>query len=298
MATRAAHNQHLHIWMGRNASLDKRTAGAIRAVLLATHVGGAAQHVEEQGAESDRFRSYYMGDLKVIPGGAPSGFRPSALPPRPVALYFLVERKGKLFVRRVPAARSWLNANGAFVLDAPSAVWAWAGRGASPHQAFQALALAAFINKTERRSAAPVQFCQQGAVCLPPPPPNPSRRGLPLIRPPDAGKAVQAARGGASGEPATAGGGGEQLEALAAGDVLYGTSTDAGGNVALGIEWSAAEQGVDALQRALLRSANAYVLDAGHEVLTWYARCNNCKKQRVTRVLGLAPRPPRTSASR
>ncbi|EGC29295.1 hypothetical protein DICPUDRAFT_95982 [Dictyostelium purpureum] len=70
---------NIHIWYGKETTLDKRGTAVMMAIQLSTHLGGAVNHfTEEQGRESELFTKYFFSDdmngIKYKSGGADSDF--------------------------------------------------------------------------------------------------------------------------------------------------------------------------------------------------------------------------------
>lgn len=242
----------LHIWLGRGAQADKRTAAAIRAVQLNTHCGGAKHYCEEEGAESDQFKSYYFGAFRLEAGGTPSGFRHVEPPPHQVRLYVLFHpARGLLHVREVALQKSSLNAHHALVCEAaPDQLLVWTGEKAPLWKQYAAVAVAQAINRFELRGRAQITVMRQGDAAE-----------VQLYR-------FLEGTGAVSNEPLA-------MEALAENDALYGTYIDEEGNFSMSIVWQASEGGgLKSLKRELLASRNAFLLDAGLEVIVWHGlRC-------------------------
>ena len=136
----ALHNgrveQHIHFWLGEEATTDEAAIAAYKSVELDEHLGGSPiQHREVQGQESSRFQAYFKKGIRYLSGGAKVGDK------KDIFLFFFhcifktglshyVEDKSpKLFHvkgKRKPIVRqmnsiSWslMNKGDSYVLDVP-----------------------------------------------------------------------------------------------------------------------------------------------------------------------------------
>jgi len=126
----AALKLDLFFWLGEKTTQDEAGTAAYKTVELDDFLNGAAvQHREVQGYESDTFLKVFGSHIKILEGGADSGFqhvKPEDYQPR------LLHLKGKRLVRvtQVPLAVSSMNEGDVFVLDAGLKVFTWFGDSA------------------------------------------------------------------------------------------------------------------------------------------------------------------------
>jgi len=130
--------QHIHFWLGSAVSSDEAGVSAYKTVELDDFLGGAPiQHRETEGAESQRFRSYFPNGFRLLQGGVESGFNhvTNAFAPR----LYSVKGKRRPVVRQL-AKVSWsgMNPGDAFLLQLKEAVFVWEGAQANKLEKLQA----------------------------------------------------------------------------------------------------------------------------------------------------------------
>eukprot|EP01132_Coremiostelium_polycephalum_P000557 gene557-702_t len=108
---------NIHIWIGKDAPIDRIGSTVMYSIQLSTHLGGKVNHHrEEQGKESKLFLSYFfnedMNGIKFKNGGNPSDFNCIADDQHVTFSMFKidiplvsVEKSGTLSVRRVALSR-------------------------------------------------------------------------------------------------------------------------------------------------------------------------------------------------
>jgi len=150
----AIHNgkveQHIHFWLGEEASTDEAAIAAYKSVELDEHLAGSAiQHREVQGQESKRFQAYFKKGLRYLSGGVKTGLS-----------HYVEDKNPKLFHvkgRRKPIVRqcmevSWsvMNRGDSYVVDVPESnkVLIWRGANSNRFEHLQAAKFADTL-KTE-----------------------------------------------------------------------------------------------------------------------------------------------------
>ena len=107
---------------------------AIKSVELDDFLGGSpVQQREVEGSESTRFKTYFKEGIRLLPGGAASGFKHVTDEFHPV-LYSVKGRRTPV-VRQLPEI-SWslMNEGDVFVLDNKKFIFVWVGRSANNHE--------------------------------------------------------------------------------------------------------------------------------------------------------------------
>lgn len=122
--------QFIHLWLGSATTQDEAGVIAIKAVELDDFLGGTpVQQREVEGSESKRFLSYFSKGIKLLPGGATSGFKHVTDEFNPV-LYSVKGRRAPV-VRQLPLSWSSMNSGDVFVIDGRSYIFVWIGRDAN-----------------------------------------------------------------------------------------------------------------------------------------------------------------------
>ncbi|CAM4856581.1 unnamed protein product [Rotaria socialis] len=133
--------QHIHFWIGSEATQDEAGVAAYKTVELDDHLlGNAVQHREVQGNESERFLSYFKsrGGVTYRQGGVASGFHrhQSTNEPR------LFRLKGRHTVRlfEMPAI-DWSNISrgDVYILDLSEVIFVWNGARSNKFERLQAI---------------------------------------------------------------------------------------------------------------------------------------------------------------
>ena len=111
--------QHIHFWLGEEASTDEAAIAAYKSVELDEHLGGSPiQHREVQGQESSRFQGYFKKGVRYLSGGAKTGLSHYVEDKSPKI--FHVKGKRKPIVRQLNnIAWSEMNKGDSYVIDVP-----------------------------------------------------------------------------------------------------------------------------------------------------------------------------------
>jgi len=116
-----------HFWLGTYTTQDEAGTAAYKTVELDDFLGGApVQYREVQGFESARFMSHFPKGLRLLEGGAQTGFKHVEAAQYRTRLLHI---KGKKHVRvsEVPNHVSSLNSGDVFILDAGKVIIQWNG---------------------------------------------------------------------------------------------------------------------------------------------------------------------------
>ncbi|AQK98186.1 Villin-2 [Zea mays] len=129
----------IHFWIGKDSSQDEAGTAAIKTVELDAILGGRAiQHRELQGYESDKFLSYFKPCIIPLEGGFASGFKKPEEEKFETRLY-ICRGKRAIRVKEVPFARSSLNHDDVFVLDAENKIYQFNGANSNIQERAKAL---------------------------------------------------------------------------------------------------------------------------------------------------------------
>ncbi len=233
----------VHFWLGGSTTQDEAGTAAYKTVELDDYLKReAVQHREVQGHESELFLSYFAGSggLRILEGGADTGFnavKPESWRPR------LLQVKGRrlLRVREVPLTRDSLNSGDCFIVDQGLALFQWSGSEASAKEKGRAAQLTRALQE-ERKGRAKVSVEEQGKES----------------------EAFWKALPGGKGPIAAAAAGGVDDEIEGAGNMrrLFRLSDESGKCV-----FTKLQDGQ--LDRKLLDSKDAYVVDSGAEIFVF-----------------------------
>ena len=117
----------VYFWIGATASIDKKASAAINAIQLRDFLQVAAIiRREEEGEESDGFKSLYDGNFEVVEGGTESGFYEVERPDHIERLYRL---SGGRNIRAdpLPCSTKMLTAGSILLLDTADTLYLWRG---------------------------------------------------------------------------------------------------------------------------------------------------------------------------
>ncbi|KAG1662657.1 Villin-1 [Nymphon striatum] len=138
---------HLHFWLGTSTTQDEAGIAAYKTVELDDYLGGApVQHREVQAYESKRFVSYFSKGLRLLEGGAASGFHHVDTTFK--ARMFHIKGKRKPVLRETPEI-SWkyMNDGDMFVVNTEQAIFVWTGAYANHNEKIQAAKFAQHLKE-------------------------------------------------------------------------------------------------------------------------------------------------------
>jgi gelsolin len=131
-------NYNLHFWIGQQSTQDEYGAAAYKTVELDTYLEDKPiQHREVQGYESKLFKTYFD-DLRILKGGADSGFKhveKEAFKPR---LMRVQGTKKKIEITEVSCLKANLDSGDVFILDKGTEAHQWNGKKANMNEKFAA----------------------------------------------------------------------------------------------------------------------------------------------------------------
>ncbi|PKA49474.1 Villin-4 [Apostasia shenzhenica] len=245
-ATKGGALRHdIHYWLGKDASQDESGTAAIKTVELDAVLGRrAVQYREVQGNETEKFLSYFKPCIIPQKGGVASGFWQSQVNENEheTSLY-VCHGQHVVYVKEVPFARSSLNHDDVFILDAKSKIFQFNGSNSSIQERAKALEVVQFLKDTYHDGKCEVAAVEDGR----------------LMADADAGE-FWALFGGFAPLPKRA------------------ISEDGTSEQALKTKLLCLEKGkpatvdIDPLTKELLESNKCYILDCGIEVFVWIGK--------------------------
>ena len=162
---------NIHLWIGRESSMDKSGGGAFRFSELAGYLKAMSKineiparistYREDQGEESTLLKSYFdkYGGYSVVEGGSSSGFRiVEKADPEPTL--FLI-RNGKHSIQCMLTV-DVLNVRSVYLLDAGKKIYVWKGAKSNYFDRFKATEMATQIAIKERKGRALVIQIEDG----------------------------------------------------------------------------------------------------------------------------------------
>jgi len=229
----------VHFWLGSETTQDEAGTAAYKTVELDTLLDDVpVQHREVEGYESQLFLSYFPNGIRLLAGGIDTGFNhvaPETYTPR------LLHVRGtfkSVTSNQVPLSHRSLNSGDVFILDLGLKLIQWNGSKS---------------NGAERNKAA--QLCR--AI-------DDERKGLATVEVISEGEAAPEFWAGIGGQGPVA------LDApehtLKSHAPVLNRLSDASGT------FTFAEVGRGKLNRNLLSSDDAFILDTGAEVFAWVGK--------------------------
>lgn len=154
---------NLHMWIGKDTSVDEQGACAAYCTQMDTFLGDRpVQHRESQGYESEQFMSYFPKGIKYQEGGVSSGLHKVHSEASQSPKLYVV--KGKKNIRATEVELSWKNFNkgDSFIVDLGNKIIAWSGSQSNIHERNKAKDLANQIRDGERKGKATVEIVLEG----------------------------------------------------------------------------------------------------------------------------------------
>jgi len=151
----------VHFWLGQHTTQDEAGTAAYKTVELDDHLGTLpTQHREVQGHESQLFLSYFP-HLQILDGGIETGFHHYTAPEYKKRLYQLVGAHGRdVRIVEIPLSPDSVSGGDAFILDGGTVIYQWTGQKANP---FEKAKAANFVFSLENeRVHVPVKHLEQG----------------------------------------------------------------------------------------------------------------------------------------
>eukprot|EP01114_Cavostelium_apophysatum_P021891 TRINITY_DN775_c0_g1_i1.p1 TRINITY_DN775_c0_g1~~TRINITY_DN775_c0_g1_i1.p1 ORF type:complete len:372 (+),score=107.65 TRINITY_DN775_c0_g1_i1:103-1218(+) len=235
----------VHFWLGTYTTQDEAGTAAYKTVELDDLLGGApVQHREVQGYESDLFLSYFNNQIRLLEGGAETGFqhvKPEEYKPR------LLHLKGKKKVRvsQVELNRDSLNSGDVFILDNGLTIFQFNGKNSGPQERVKAAQLARAIDD-ERKGTPKVEVLEDGKI---------------------SNQTFWKLLGGEGPIKSANEGGSDEDENKALPDKKLFRLSDATGS----LTFTEVATGKDA-NRSKLDSSDVFILDTGAEVFAWIGK--------------------------
>jgi villin 1/advillin len=262
----------IFFWLGAESSQDEQGAAALHTINLDDQLGGApVQHREVMGHESAKFLACFPQGVEYLDGGVASGFRKVERDKYETRLFSI---KGKRNPRRLqmPVTADSLNDGDVFVLDVGLTIYVWNGKSANKYEKVKGADVAREINSNERGARAKVISIESGAETA------------------DFWTAIGGKKPIKSAE---AGGDDDVKEAPV---VLYRVSDASGRMETAEVGRKVGNEG---LERKLLDTNDAFILDAGTEIFVWVGKGANAEERKksmayATQFLKDSGRPPVT----
>lgn len=162
--TRKGLEYHIHFWLGQGTSNDEAGVAAYKAVELDDYFGGTAiQHREAQGNESKRFVAYFKNGIKLLNGGAASGFH--HVTDEIHQRMFQVKGKRTPVIKEMPSiAWEHMNNGDVFVLDLQHAIFVWVGKHANRGEKLKAAKVAQNLKDDRDRPIIIVEDGEEGQL--------------------------------------------------------------------------------------------------------------------------------------
>nr|XP_033776883.1 macrophage-capping protein [Geotrypetes seraphini] len=154
---------NLHMWIGKDTSVDEQGACAMFCTQLDTSLGDRpVQHRESQEHESEQFMSYFPQGIKYKEGGVSSGLHHVQGEVSQGPKLYLV--KGKRNIQAKETEMSWdsFNKGDCYIVDLGNIIISWSGSQSNILERNKAKDLANQIRDGERKGKATVEIVMEG----------------------------------------------------------------------------------------------------------------------------------------
>jgi len=156
----------IHFWIGSESTQDEYGTAAYKTVELDDKLGGEpVQHRETEGGETDLFKSYFRGGIKLLEGGVDTGFKKASdrvVVHDPTMYQVKGASSSNLVLRQVKMSRSAMNSGDVFILDTSDIIFQWNGGGSNAHEKNQGKTVCQAI-RTTRGGKPQVQTLDEGS---------------------------------------------------------------------------------------------------------------------------------------
>ncbi|XP_069795373.1 scinderin-like [Narcine bancroftii] len=154
----------IHMWLGKECSIDESGAVSIFSVQLDDSLNGnPVQYRETQGYESKKFVGYFKDGIVYLEGGAASGFNHVVTNEIKVKRVLHVKGKRNARGKEVPFAWASFNKGDCFIIEAGAAIYQWNGSESNVYEKVKCCQLARNIQNNERAGHSKLHVVEEGS---------------------------------------------------------------------------------------------------------------------------------------